>query len=368
MRKILSMIALMFVIFSWIQVEAFEVKAWEELDIINAVNGDLYLAGGRVDITAPINWDLIIAWGQISVNEDVMEDLTVTWWNIFIKWNVWDDVRVVWWSVRITSDVDWDLVVFGWEVRIDKDANIKWDLVVFAWIVILNWEIVWNALINAWQLALNWTIYWNADIKIEKFTNVSNSWSIRWNLKYWSETEITELADSASWTTVFEKTFVREDVKKGIIWFVTWYLLLKLIWVFLFSTLIFLYFEKMFEQVSTNLRTKTWTSFLYWFLIIIWLPVIIILLLVSIIWIPIWLFLLFTYIFIFVFLSLINTIVFSSFFIEKYEITKLYAKLLIIFWISIIFVLINWINIIVWFFTLWAIYIKKLEVIKMLRK
>jgi hypothetical protein len=59
------------------QVQAFESKIGEELDIIEVVNDDLYIAGGRVNINAPINGDLTITGGELNINGDIAEDANI---------------------------------------------------------------------------------------------------------------------------------------------------------------------------------------------------------------------------------------------------------------------------------------------------
>lgn len=368
MKKILLLIALFFAIISWIQTNAFELKTWDQVYLTQEINNDLYVAWGSTDISFPVKWDLFIAWGDINVNSNISQDLIIFGWDISVSWTVWDDVRIWWWNIKISSNIDWDLIVWGWTVRVDKWVIIKWDLVVWAWRLIMDWEVLWNTKIAAWQLVLNWIIDWDADITLDSFSNISKAWVIKWKLKYTSNDKIQELEESSKSQILFEKSIIKEEVKKGFIWFISIFLILKIIWLFLFSILFYFYFHKYISDVSHNLKKNTWKSFLYWFLTIIWTPVIIILLFASVIWISFAFLLLFVYIFIFVFLGLINVIVFTSFFIDKYDIKELYKKLLIIFWLTLIFWLVNWINLIVWFFTLWAIVIKKIEIIEKLRK
>lgn len=368
MKNIASFIVLIFLLIPWFQVNALETQIWDEIDITEVVNDDLYIAGGRIDISAPIDWDLIITWGDVSINWYISEDLTIAWGEVNINWNIWDDVRVAWWIVRISSNIDWDLIIAAWEIIIEKDVVIRWDLAVAGWIIRLDWEVFWNAKIVAEQFIFNWTINKDAEIYIDRFKNPSKKGLIKWNLKYKSPEKIVELTNSTKWEIIYEKQFFDKEIKENILWFISTYLIIKLISVFIFASLIFLYMEKFFSSVSETLRKKTGKSFLYWFLTIIWLPFIIILLFISIIWIPFAFFLLFAYIFIFVFLTLLNVIIISSLIINKYNIKKLYQKLLIIFWLAFILVFINWINILLWFFTIWAMAIKKYKILKILRK
>jgi len=346
---------------------AFEMKAWEEVFVNEMVDGDLYTAWWRVEINSDISWDLFIAGWDIIIDSNIWEDLTVAWWQINISWNIGDDLRIAWWSILINWDIWWDLIIWWWEIRIREWVKIGWDIVIWAWKLVLDWNIKWNALISVWDLVLNWNIDWNTKLYIDKFTNPNTTWSINWNLDYKASKQNVELENIASWTSNFKEIIIDKKIKKGLIWFVTTYIIIKLFWLFLFSLLFYFLFKKIFKRVSTILRTQTSQSFLYWILTILLTPIIIVLLLISVIWIPFAFLLLFIYIFLFVFLGLLNTIVISSLIISKYKVSANYQKVLIILWFTIIFWLTNWLNLIVWLFTIWAVLINKKEIVQSLR-
>lgn len=365
MRKILIIAILLIIPLSYVW--AFEMKAWKEVSVNEMINNDLYIAAWRVDINAEILWDLVISWWDLNINSNIWEDLTIAWWQINVFWDVWDDVKIAWWSIMIDWNIAWDLIVWWWEVRIKKWVIIDWDIIVWWWRLVLDWTVKWNAIIYIWEFVLNWNIDWNTKLYIKNFKNPENTWVIKWNLDYTSSMKNVELESIVSWTSNFKKIIIDKTVKNKILWFLTIYILIKLIWLFIFSTLLYFLFKKLFNKVSLILKNETLKSFLYWFLTIILTPIIIILLFISIIWIPFAFLLLFTYIFLFVFMALINTIIISSLIINKYKIWVTYKKVLVILWFTILFWITNWINPIVWLFTIWAILINKQEIIKSLR-
>lgn len=363
MKKLLLILAF-FTIFT-LQTNAATFKAWEELNITQNISWDFYGAWWRVQVDSDIDGDLIIAWWELNINWDISEDLIIAWWDIVISWNVWDDIRVAWWNVRIEWNVDWDLVVAWWNIEIKKEVLINWDLLASWWRIILDWEVMWNALVKSWEFVLNWVIQNNLDLTTEKFSNTTWSWRIFWNTNYKSQKRIESLENSTNWETSFKEI---KDVKKEILWFLSFYLIVKLIWIFVFSSLLFLFFQKWFASISNILREKTGKSFVHGLLVFGWMPIIIILLFISIIWIPLWIFWIFLYIFLFVFLEIINSVVLTSLIVNKYNIEKTYQKMLILLWFCLLFWLINWIDLIVWLFTVWAIMVKKIEIIWSFRK
>ena len=52
-------------------------RTGDNLVIDEAVDHDLYVAGGTVTINAPIRGDLIVAGGTITVNDSVAQDVLV---------------------------------------------------------------------------------------------------------------------------------------------------------------------------------------------------------------------------------------------------------------------------------------------------
>ena len=352
----------------WFQAQAFESKIGDDLDIIETVNDDLYIAGGRISIDAPINGDLTIAWGELEINGEISQDANIAGGDILITASVGDDLRIAGWNVRIESDIEWDLVVFAGDVKIAKWVIISWDVSVYAWRVVINGEVLWNAKIWAEELVLNGTISGNTEVMLGNFKNPSNTWKITGDLNYESSEKLTGLESVTTGEIIFKQSDIRSDFEGGIMSFIAWFYVLEIIGLFIFASLILLYFEKMFSSISKKMRKHTWKSFVYGLLIVIGTPILIILLAISVIWIPFALFVLFAYIFMFVFITLLNVMVLSSLVINKYKVKELYKKLLIILLFGIVLGLINGINIIVGLFTIGALSMKKIDVIAKLRK
>lgn len=368
MKQFIAFIALMLMIFSFQQTYSFSLETSEELSITQEVSDDLYSAWGRVDIQAPINGDLIIAGGEINIDSQVLEDVNIVGGDIDIKGVIWDDLRVLGWNIQIDSDVTGDVLIAWGDVRISKNVIIGWDLLVWAGRVVLDGEVLWKVTIGAEEFILNGVVHENAHLMIDQFKSPTGSGQILWDLKYESHQNISELESVAQGEVSFEQSFVKEDIKQWLIEFITSYLLLKVLGLFVLAAALFFFFEKYFMKVSQHLRESTAKSFLTGFLTVIVTPVLVILLFVSVIGIPVAFFLLFGYVFMFVFLSLINVIVLSSVLIQKYSITAVYQKILIILGLSLVFGIINGISIVAWFFTLGALFMKKYELIQELRK
>jgi hypothetical protein len=328
----------------------------------------VYIAGGIVSVISPIWGDLFIVGWDISVASQVQDDLFITAWNISITGDVGDDLRIAWGSIQIDSDVDGDLFVWGWDVKISQDVTIKWDLYVWAGRVFLDWIVKWKAKIFAGEFVLNWSIGEDAEIILEEFKSISGSGVIQWDLIYTSKQKIPTLEELVKSKVTYKQVQVSQVTKTKFLWFLTWYIVIKILSLFVFSTLTYFIFEKYFFKVAKTLRKEYWRSLLYGFLTIGLMPIAVIILFMTIIWIPVALLLIFIYVFIFVFLSLINVVVLSAFFIRNYKVELTYQKIWIIIWLTLVFGLINGIDLIIGFFTLGALMIRKIDIWKSLRE
>jgi hypothetical protein len=328
----------------------------------------VYIAGGIVSVISPIWGDLYIVGWDISVTSPIQDDLFITGWNISITGDIGDDMRIVWGSIQIDSDIDGDLFIWGSDVKISQDVTIKWDLYIGAGRVVLDWIVRWKAKIFAGEFILNGSIGEDAEIMLEEFKNISGSGVIQWDLTYTSKQKLPSLEEISKSKVIYKQIQVSEVTKTKFLWFLTWYIVIKLLSLFVFSTLIYFYFEKYFFKVAKTLKKEYWRSLLYGFLTIGLIPIAIIILFMTIIWIPLALFLLCIYVFIFIFLSLINVVVLSAFFIKNYKVDAHYQKVGIIIWLTLIFGLINGIDLIIGFFTLGALMIRKIDVWKSLRE
>lgn len=372
MKKIISyfifIAILLWSIFWFNSAFGFNAWAWDDITISEELSWDSYFAWARVEVLSGIDGDLTLAWGEVNVEWNVSEDLMIAGGNITVSWDVGDDVRIVWGAVIIENNIDGDLVIAAGDIRIKKDVVIGGNLVVWAWRLILDWVVEGNFKGTIGELRLSWMVEWNSDIYIDTFRNPANLWKLQWNVTYHSYNQIPELEDTVWSEVTFEKTFLKEKVKDTSKKFLSGYIVMSILFIFILSSLLYFLFEKIYLRSWEILYNTPWKSFLYWFLTILLTPFIIVLLFITIIGIPVWLFFLFAYIFIFVFLWVINTIVLTALFWYKQKNLGTWGKIGIIFIFSVIFWIINGIDLIVWFFTLWALFINKKEMLQILTK
>lgn len=329
------------------------------------IGNDSYVAWGNVWIDNDINWDLLVAWWDLTIAGKIKEDLIIAWGNIKIQNQIWDDIRIAGWDIRIDWPVWWDVVAFGWNIIIGKNSTISWDLVIYGWKITIEWQIMWLSRIDCDTITLNWTINKDSQIRFKNINVWPNS-SIKWNLSYESINESDALKKIVSWNTNYTKINSKNSNKDRIIWFITKYIIFRILFLIIFGSLFVLLWRKIFKWASKHLATNPWKCLLKWFLIYATIPFAILILFITVIWWPFWIMLSFVYIVLFLFYKLINTVIFSTLVIQKLESNKplqTWKKILIIICFGIVFWLISGIDIIAAFFAVGALITRQFEII-----
>ena len=96
------------------------------------VEGDFYGAAGKVNISGSVTEDVLAAGGQVKINGSIGEDATIFGITVDTHGTVGDDLRVVAGEVTIADPVMGDLFVLGGVVTILSTASISGDVIVYA--------------------------------------------------------------------------------------------------------------------------------------------------------------------------------------------------------------------------------------------
>ncbi len=349
-------------------------------------NNNYYSIWWIVNISQDISKDLYLIWWMLNIKWAVWQDLWAIWWMVNVSSNIWDDVRIIGWNVVIEWNIKWDLMINWWQILVKKNVKIDWNLIINWWNILFEWDVLWDAYINWWDLNLNWSIWWNVEFRVDQI-NIWNKAIIKWNIIYYSKLQNNALERITLWTKKFKtlekkwlwkKVETEKSIKKEVLWFIWIYLIYRFLFLLIFWIIIYFAFEKLLKETAIILEKNYWKSFFLWIAYYWILPFIILLLLISVIWIPFGIFWIFIYIFSFVFYKLFIVLVFSGFFINKLNLKQkkyfgkskeisIWKKLWII---TIIALLISpWalIDLLIAFFAVWAIGFKKLEIYKSLK-
>ena len=339
-------------------VSAFTAQEGEQVILNDLVQDDLYVVGGDISANTKIEWDFYSAGGNIRVDGEVTQDLNLAGGNITVWWLIWDDVRIAGGDITIDADIQWDLIIFGWTVRIDPGTMIWGDLIVAAGEVFLNWEVWWNLDLNVGSLVMNWLVRWNAKLGLERIVSIWTEARINWDLNYIAKKQLVWLEEIIGGTVVFEQSILPQGkhaqkmfLKGTLIW-----LFLNLLGVVLFACLLIFGLPKLFAESALKLKSNPFKSLWLGLGILVWIPVLVLILMITVIGMPIWLFGLMLYIFLIVFSELIWTCVFSVWLINMFKkpLRRL-PKLAIIVWVAFVFVFLNWLDFIATIFAWWAL-------------
>lgn len=338
---------------------ALYIKAAEEISLNEELKSDAYVAAWSVAVNSFVKWDLITAWWELNITWEVQEDLLLAWGTIDVSWKIWDDARIFWWDIRINSEINGDLFIFWGNIKIWPNAHIYGNLIAWWWRVVISGKVDWYSNISAGQLSLDWNLAWNVDLQVEEVSLPSKIWVIWWNLNYSSSKKNLDLESIVKWQSSFKELKEHKMDHENI------FDVYNFLFIFVFSSLFFLFFEKFYKKMWAFLAKNPKKSFLYGIWTYLLLPLIIILFFISIIWIPFGFFTLFVYIFVIVSINLINTIVLTWLVVDKYKLNKFIQKILILLVFSLIFTLLPYyIGLIIWIFTVWAALIVKLNISK----
>lgn len=156
MKYILSILLSLMVLM--VQVTIAQIRSGETVVIDEAVDHDLYVAGGNVTINAPVRGDLIVAGGTIIVNDTVTQDILAGGGNISLNGFVADDVRCGGGTVQLAGSVSGDLVVAGGQVGILRKAVISGTLLSSGGEVTLDGTVKGDAKSASGAFTLNGTV------------------------------------------------------------------------------------------------------------------------------------------------------------------------------------------------------------------
>ncbi|EKE27467.1 MAG: hypothetical protein ACD_3C00205G0020 [uncultured bacterium (gcode 4)] len=322
---------------------------------------DRYEAGSNVSLATDVAGDYFAAGWTVEIARNVSQNIFAAGWTVIINGTSWRNVKAAWWNVIIDSVVNWDLMVFGWQINIKRWTRVTWNIFLNWGNIIYEWQTLWDAFINWKEVNFAWHISWNANMNSREIKTASGA-RISWNLSYSSANNNPQLEGVTTWQKVFKATeFDNKDFWKTILAISFAYLLYRFLFLLIFATILYFWFQRFFTETWLNLEASPWKSFLYWFLYFAAMPFAILIIMLTVIWIPIGLLLLFIYIFSFVFYKLLTVTIFSAFFINKFlqDKNSIWKKFWIILLVSIFIAPWSIIDLILAFFAFWALMQRK---------
>ncbi len=249
-----------------------------------------YFLTAKSNISGVFEKDLFIVSGESNFTGHVKGDLFVIGGKVDLSGKVDGDVRVIGGEVFVNGDLENDLVVIGGKVQIQPTSQIKGQALFVGGETFLYSSIINPIKIISAKTLINSEI--NSDIEITTQKLIfGNSAKINNGITYYApKRAIEENGSSVTGQVNFNQITPLKDisfVKRAIINFVSFWLILKFVTTLLIA-FIFAYIFRIFTKKVTDLSLDSFgKSLLYGILIIILIPLIIALLIVSLIAFPI---------------------------------------------------------------------------------
>lgn len=174
-------------------------------------------------------------------------------------------------------------------------------------------------------------------------------------MQYSARTQQANLEQIVQGEVTFDQSAMPQanQMKKNFIYAGIKYMLAKWFYLVLFASLILFYFPVCTEKVSSLLIKKPWKSLIYGLAALVGIPLLALLLCITVIGLPFGLLLLVAYVFLFVFAELFGVVAFTPIFMSLFKNKKvwnMWEKLLLVSGVSLLFVLINGLDMIAVFF------------------
>ena len=251
---------------------------------------NLYVGAGKTVIDGNTTEDLVVLGGEITANGSVEGDVFLVGGFVNFKGEVMGDLRVLGGKVIIEGLVHGDVVIVGGEVVIGENARIENEIVTVGGTVTINGPLKTELKVVAGTTKLNGSLSGTTEIMTQGLV-IGDTADIEGNFSYYApQSFIKEEGAVVSGTISFnEINSIRDTsfIKKIIVSFLSFWFLLRFITTLILA-FILIYVFRVFSQGVTDLSMKSfWKSLLAGILIIIFAPLIILILFVSLVALPI---------------------------------------------------------------------------------
>jgi len=144
---------------------AFVSRSGPSVAVTEAVQDDLYAAGGRVAVNGPVEGDVVAAGGSVDLGGVVGGGLLAAGGKVTVTGAVGRSVRAAAGSLTLASRVQGDAVLAGGDVHVTPAAQIGRDLVVQGGSITVSGTVARNAFISGRMVVVDGVILGSAEIQ-----------------------------------------------------------------------------------------------------------------------------------------------------------------------------------------------------------
>ncbi len=308
----------------------------DNLVIDEAVNHDLYVAGGTVTINAPIRGDLVVAGGTINVNDSVTQDILVAGGNVILNSVVGDDIRCAGGIVALNGAVLGDFVATGGKIDIARNASIFGHLVSSGGRVMLDGRVKGNVKNASGTFTLNGTIERDFKARSGKILingevqgqteiaartiELGSGALFGKDVRYWNESASLDFKNSLQGgTATYDEGLDFENGNLRYLGFASmvmliWYLVTALVMIFLIQYL----FSQTFKSAANTIQNNPLKSLGLGFLFLIGVPILVVVLFMTLLGIPVAMLTLISYLAVILFATVIVALLISNWLNNRY--------------------------------------------------
>ncbi len=279
--------------FFWDYSYGFSSMSDELINLTVPINDDSYIAWKDIDTTTTIDGDLNIFWNNITIWWLVNQDLHSFSKTLTVQGDIEDDLIVVADTVKIFGQIKGDAIIIAREVEISNGVTIGWDMVITAQKFTFHGTANGTTRINVQQLIFNGLVNVNAIINAKEITLWQWA-SIKGNLTYYTNKKLSELESIVDGTSEIRPVDYSNitAIWQGILeHLVAW----NIIFVSLLCVILYFSAPAFWKKVTDTTLSHPGKSFLAGFVFVVGIPFVILILTLSIVWIPVALPLFFLY-------------------------------------------------------------------------
>lgn len=235
MKKLLAAGAALFLVFAPLISYGAEFKAGDSYKLRGgqAVEGNLYAAGGNVSIEGAVQGDLVAAGGTVLVRGPVKDDVMIAGGTVQISGPVGGDIRVAGGNVTIESEVKGEVIAAGGTVTFLSGSVVSGDVILGGGQVSLAGEVRGNLRGGAGVIDIDGNVRGDVDLNVDEKIIVSEAAVIEGDFAYRApkKAEIKEGAEIRGTTDFKERVRgeTRDGARRGVLAFLTAWFLAKML-------------------------------------------------------------------------------------------------------------------------------------------
>ena len=274
-----------------LRLQAAQISSGAEVSLIQeeAINQNVYIAGGTVIIDTPVSGDVTIVGGTVIIKNTINGDVMIAGGDVTIESTVTGDVRVVGGTVTLNSTIHGDFASLGGNIFTKESSVIRGQALLIGGTLSQEGTLNGVSKILVGKTILNGKINGPIEITTQQITFKSKL-IISNQLAYFApEKGFEESGSNLGETVTFNQIqSIRENglIKQAFLNFINFWILLRFITTLLLSFILVSVF-RVFSQRTTDFALDSfWKSLLIGFLFIAFMPLVAVLLAVSLIAIP----------------------------------------------------------------------------------